>query len=107
MLVCDKCGAGINEGSKFCPQCGDPVTEADRVSVPVTESRVATVEILFGRSSSPNHAKAVEICKNIPSYSVAGEGNQTEHKISLAITEVDLIINLFELVGSWNSHKCS
>ncbi|MCK5013156.1 MAG: zinc ribbon domain-containing protein [Candidatus Omnitrophica bacterium] len=105
MLVCDKCGAGINEGAKFCPQCGDPVTEADRISVPVTESHVANVEIAFGQSSSPNFTKAVEICKNIPSYSSTGEGKQAQHKISLPITEVDLIINLFELVGSWKSSQ--
>lgn len=105
MLVCDKCGAGINEGSKFCPQCGDPVTEADQVSVPVTESQIANVEISFGQSSSPSFTKAIEICKNIPSYSTSGEGKQTQHKISLPITEVDLIINLFELVGSWKSSQ--
>ena len=105
MLVCDKCGAGINEGAKFCPQCGDPVTEADRVSVPVTQSQVAIVEISFGESSSPNFNKAVEICKNIPSYSVSGEGKQLQHRITLPITEVDLIINLFELVGSWKSSQ--
>lgn len=107
MLVCDKCNAGINEGSKFCPQCGDPVTDADRVSVPipVTESQMANVEISFGQSSSPNFTKAVEICKNIPSYSTSGEEKQTQHKITLPITEVDLIINLFELVGSWKSSQ--
>ncbi|ACX96882.1 zinc ribbon domain-containing protein [Halothiobacillus neapolitanus] len=105
MLVCDKCGAGINEGAKFCPQCGDPVTEADRVTIPVTESQMANVEISFGQSSSPNFVKAVEICKNIPTYSVTGEGKQTQHKITLPITEVDLIINLFELVGSWKTSQ--
>jgi len=105
MLVCDKCNAGINEGAKFCPQCGDPVTEADRVTVPITESGIANVEISFGKSSSPNFTKAIEICKNIPSYSASGEGNQIQHKIVLPITEVDLIINLFELVGSWKSSQ--
>lgn len=105
MLICDKCGAGINEGSKFCPQCGDSVTEADRVTIPMPESHVANVGITFGQSSSPNFTKAVEICKNIPSYSVSGEGKRVQHRISLPITEVDLIINLFELVGSWTSSQ--
>lgn len=105
MLACDKCGAGINEGSKFCPQCGDPVTEADRVTVPVTDSQIANVEITFGQSSSPNFTKAVEICQNIPSYSFEGEGKLSKHKITLPITEVDLIVNLFDLVGSWKSSQ--
>lgn len=29
MLRCDKCGAKIARGSRFCPQCADPVTDAD------------------------------------------------------------------------------
>ncbi len=105
MLICDKCEASISEGSQFCPQCGDPVTDADLVILPTRESQVANVEISFGQSSSSNFNKAVEICQNIPSYSVIGEGKQIEYKIILPITEVDLIINLYELIGSWKSSK--
>lgn len=105
MLICDKCNASINEGSNFCPQCGNPITEENRVNVPATESQIANVEISFGESSSANFNKAVEICKKIPSYSVSGEGKQSQHKITLPIIEVDLVINLFELVGSWKSSK--
>lgn len=105
MLVCDKCNAGIGEGSKFCPQCGDPVTEEDRVSALVVEQQVANVEITFGQSTSSNFNKAVDICEKIPSYSVDGEGKHAIHKISLPITEAELITNLFDLVGSWKSSK--
>lgn len=105
MLVCNKCAAGINKGAKFCPQCGDPVTKEDQVNTLVTGSQVANVEITFGKSSSPNFNRAIEICKNIPSYSVIGEEKYTQHKIILPITEVDLIVNLFELVGSWKSSQ--
>ena len=105
MLICDKCGASITEGSKYCPQCGDPVTDADRVTPLATESQVANVEISFGYSSSPNYKRAVEICKNISSYSVSGEGKQVKHKITLPITEIELIVNLYEVVGSWKSSK--
>jgi predicted amidophosphoribosyltransferase len=31
MLICDKCNAKINQESKFCPQCGDPVDHKDIV----------------------------------------------------------------------------
>lgn len=105
MLVCNKCSAGINERSKFCPQCGDPVTDEDRVTIPITESQIANVKISFGQSSSPSFNKAVEICKNIPSYSVIGEGKQSQHNLTLPITEVDLIVNLYDLVGSWKSSQ--
>jgi len=39
MLICDKCGTPIPEGSRFCPQCADPVTEADRVPKPIKKTR--------------------------------------------------------------------
>ena len=105
MLICDKCNAGISAEAKFCPQCGDPVTDADKVSALVQESQVANVEISFGKSSSPNFSKAVKICENIPTYSLEGDGKLVLYKVMLPITEVDLIINLFDLVGSWKSSK--
>ena len=105
MLVCDKCSAGITEGAKFCPQCGDPVTDADKVVVPVERDQPATVEITFGRSTSAGFSRATEICKNIPSYIVYGEGKEEQHKVTLPITEVELVINLYELVGSWKSSQ--
>lgn len=105
MLICDKCGSGINKESKFCPQCGDPVTEADLPVQPAEKNKVAMVEITFGYSSSANYSKAVSICSKIPTYSLTGEDRQTIHKISLPITEVELIINLFDLVGSWKSSQ--
>ena len=105
MLQCDKCSAGITEGAKFCPQCGDPVTEADIVTVPTTEQQVANVELIFGLSSSANYNKAIEICKNIPSYETTGEGKQIQNKVTLPITEVELIVNIHDLIGSWKSSQ--
>lgn len=39
-LVCDKCGAEIPPEARFCPNCGDPVSQADHVQesqAPVNE----------------------------------------------------------------------
>lgn len=36
MLICDKCGTEIPDGSKFCPQCADPITELDVVNIQET-----------------------------------------------------------------------
>lgn len=105
MLVCDKCNAGITEGSKFCPQCGDPVTEADRITKPANKDQIANVEISFGSSSSANYQKAVDICKNIPTYNETGEEKNLNHKIVLPITEAELLSNLYDLVGSWKSSQ--
>lgn len=105
MFVCDKCKAGITEGARFCAQCGDPVTEADTVTVPVADERVAHVQITFGQSSSPNYARAIGICEKIPSYEASSKGKQIQHAVALPITEVELLINLYELVGSWKSSR--
>jgi RNA polymerase subunit RPABC4/transcription elongation factor Spt4 len=105
MLICDKCKAGILEGTKFCSQCGDPVTEADKVLVPVLDSNIANVDIRFGQSSSANYVKAVAICENIPTYIVEGESKNTTHTITLPITEVELLVNLHDLIGSWKSSQ--
>ena len=103
MYICDKCGASITEGSRFCPQCGDPVTEADKVILPQNDKQIAVAEISFGYSSSPNYEKAIAICRNITSYKMTGEGKQLQHKIELPVTEVELISNLFDIVGSWKT----
>mgnify|MGYP000969093932 CR=1 FL=1 len=105
MLICDKCGASIIADAKFCAQCGDPVTETDKVSQSLSASDVATVQITFGNSTSAGYSKAVAICEKLPSYVVTGEGKQIQHKITLPMTEVELIVNIFDLVGSWKSSQ--
>ncbi len=95
MLVCDKCGASINEGSMFCAQCGDPVTDADKVTQAVTTPTGMRVQIIFGNSSSSGFAKAVSICEKLPTYEVTGEGKQVEHKVTLPLTEVELVAKYF------------
>jgi hypothetical protein len=105
MLVCDKCGASINEGSMFCAQCGDPVTEEDKVKQVVTASNAVMAQISFGNSSSAGYAKAIGICEKLPSYEVIGEGRQIQHKVTLPLTEVELVSTIFDLVGSWKSSQ--
>jgi len=105
VLVCDKCRAGILDGARFCAQCGDSVTDVDKVAVPVADSDVANVQITFGQSSSPNYTKAVSICENLPSHKTSGETKQIQHSVMLPITEVELLVNLYDLVGSWKSSQ--
>lgn len=105
MLVCDKCGVGITAGARFCAQCGDPVTDADRSETIAPEASVARVEISFGYSSSPNYARAVSMCENIPSYEVSGEGRGLRHVVTLPITEVEFLASLYDLVGGWRSSR--
>lgn len=102
MLICDKCNAKINEGSKFCPQCGDSVDEKDIV-MDAIENNIANVNLSFGYSSSVNYQKAIDICKNVNTYAVTGDGKSLIHKITLPITEVELVITIFDLVGKWKS----
>ncbi|MCK5242820.1 zinc ribbon domain-containing protein [bacterium] len=105
MLECDKCGASITDGAKFCAQCGDPVTEADKAIERNDMPQIPNGKIYFGLSSSSNYTRALEICKNIPSFETEGEGKSIRHVISLPITEVELIVTIFDLVGTWKSSK--
>lgn len=105
MLICDKCGGKVNEGFKFCPLCGDPITEADTPSKEVSTSNIAQVEISFGYSTSRGYERAVDIVKNIPTYKEDGTGKDIVHKVSLPITEVELLINIYDIVGSWKSSR--
>lgn len=105
MLVCDKCGATIVSGAKFCPQCGDPVTSNGKRSDAFSQSGVASVEIAFGYSSSANYERAVGIAAKLPTYQTEGEGKSAIHKITLPITELELLLNLYDLVGNWKSSR--
>lgn len=105
MLICDKCNAQILEGSKFCPQCADPVTEADVVAKPALKNKPAAVDISFGYSSSSNYSKALDLCRKLPTYTEIGEGKTISHSVKLSITDVELVATIFDLVGSWKSSQ--
>ncbi len=51
-LVCDKCGSEIPAKSKFCPECGDPVTDADQVQLDRSESE--TVRLVCPKCEHQN-----------------------------------------------------
>lgn len=105
MLICDKCGVEIPQNSKFCPQCGDPVDEKDIVAPITNQDNISKVFLTFGYSSSVNYEKAISICKKIPTYTVAGENKKVTHSVTLDVSEIALIENLYNLVGSWKSSK--
>ena len=46
-MICPNCGSELNDGAKFCVECGTPVTEAPINSAPVSEgpSKVLSEEI--------------------------------------------------------------
>ena len=101
-LICDKCGVEIMLGSSFCPQCGDPVTEADEVRTPI-EPSVAKVILSFGHSTSHHYKRVVEICEKIPSYSKSGEEKDIRHEVTLPITEINLVLTIYNQIENWKS----
>ena len=104
MLECNVCHGKIFGSAKFCPQCGDPVTADDRPVSDVSETQAAVVEISFGKSSSPNYSRAIDICSRIPTYRATSESGG-RNAVTLPITEVELLINLYDLVGGWKSSR--
>lgn len=51
-LVCDKCGSEIPAKAKFCPECGDPVTDADQVQS--DSSEIETVRLVCPKCEHQN-----------------------------------------------------
>ena len=51
-LVCDKCVSKIPTKAKFCPECGDPVTDADRVQS--VSSEVESVRLVCPKCEHEN-----------------------------------------------------
>ncbi|MBR2044156.1 MAG: zinc ribbon domain-containing protein [Clostridia bacterium] len=43
-MICSKCGVEVQEGTKFCVACGNPVEVAEAVPVAPVEAPVAPVE---------------------------------------------------------------
>jgi hypothetical protein len=105
MLKCDKCGGAVPEGSAFCPHCADPITELDSAVHSIATDSIAQVEISFGQSSSASFEPALAMCRRLPTYMTTGEGAAVRHSIKLPITEIELLIKLYELVGSWKSSR--
>ena len=105
MLTCDKCSATIAQGANFCPQCGDPVTDADKPAVIARDTHIASAEISFGYSSSANYERALQILGNIPESKTEGEGKKIKHSVILPVTETELLMNLYDLVGNWKSSR--
>ncbi len=106
MLICDKCHGKIPNEAKFCPHCGDPVTEADLPAGEiVTQGAGTQAEISFGKSSAASYEQAVKICKNHPSYTETGEGRSITHQVTISISEIELVINLWDLVGKLSSAR--
>lgn len=103
-LICDKCGGIIIDGSKFCPHCGD-VVDCDDKEAKAINAGEEYARLEFGYSSSQNYDKAVAICKNISTYSESGSGKNIRHSVTIPTTEIDLLINLYDLIGNWKNSK--
>lgn len=102
-LICNKCETRIPQSANFCPSCGDPVTEADIATKAEKDDHVPIITISFGYSSSVNYETAVEIAKNVPSFTTDGEGKNASHELKLETYDVELAIKIWEIVGGWKS----
>lgn len=54
--MCDKCGSKIPTKAKFCPECSDPVTDADKVQS--ASSEIETVRLVCPKCEHQNLFKA-------------------------------------------------
>lgn len=65
----------------------------------------AVVQMYFGYSKSLGYRDALDLCADLPSFSTTGEGNDVTHSISVPITDIALLMRLYELVGGWKSFR--
>lgn len=105
MSTCGSCAEMVPENAAFCPHCGQPLSKTAELSKDPLTSDVATVEIVFGHSTSPNFDRALELVRDRPTYSSEGDGRSKLHKVALPITEVEFLIEVYDLVGSWKSSR--
>ncbi len=105
MIICDKCSANIINGAKFCHQCGNVIGRKNKKTISAKPRLPAKVEIIFGYSSSLNYDAAVKLCQKIPTYKTKGNDKKARHYVKLFITDVELIISIYDLVGNWKSSK--
>lgn len=103
MKKCQNCGTKVLPGSNYCPQCGLKVIEEEPNAIIPLNLRIIPVEISFGYSSSANYETVLELCKKLPTYQEEGEGKKKKHKITLPITEIELLERVLNIVGNWKS----
>lgn len=103
MLICDKCANQIASDARFCPNCGDPVTEADLPAQVELSGGSVNIQVSFGYSSSPNYDTAVDLISGNPAYEIEGEGRKTRHSVLIGGVDVQLAIRLWDIVGGWKS----
>ncbi len=102
-LKCDKCGASILAGARFCGQCGDPVTGLDLPPQQVETKGPRSATIQFRYSQSPNYALALELCRNTGALQTTGTDRSAQHQLTLSLTDLQLLMRLWELVSAWKS----
>jgi hypothetical protein len=102
--ICDKCGAKLPSGARFCPECADPITEVD-FTQSLKKKDPRKIEIKFGHSSSPTYEKATQFASKLPSYNFNKQGDIPIHHISFGFVDVEAAATLWEMVSNWKSSQ--
>ena len=100
--ICDKCGTNLPSGARFCPECADPITDAD-FAQSHKKRDPRKIEIKFSRSSSPTYEKAVQFASKFPSYTYDKQGNIPHHYVSFALVDIEAAATLWDMVSNWKS----
>jgi hypothetical protein len=100
--ICDKCGSPLPLGTQFCPQCADPVTDADFADV--SGKKVSPkIEIEFNFSSSKSYERAVKYASKFPSYTTSESGKDQSHYVAFQFVDVEAAVTLWDMVSNWKN----
>jgi len=100
--ICDKCGISLPLGAQLCPQCADPVTDADFVDSPGKRA-LPKIEIEFNFSTSTSYERAVQFASKFPSYTTSKSGKEQSHYVAFQLVDVESAATLWDLVANWKS----
>lgn len=100
--TCGSCGAGMTASSKFCPECGAPISKPDvnrvgtRVELVIPESGIT---IAFAESSGASFPHALDAAKSHDSYQEAIRGKKKWFAVTMSASDTASVLKIVDALS--------
>ena len=105
-MICPRCGASLDEDSKFCEVCGNPVQPADKPETePAAVPSERSAEVKSEPAAAPSETSA-EVKKEPAENPLPVSGKKTQSKgemIGLAIGTVFIVVGFIRIATAGTS----